>query len=173
MTLETNISDIRLQKIVSTDHQLLRQVEDIAREIWIEHYSPIVGIDQVNYMLHKFQSKEAMKQQITDGYQYSVVWLDKELVGYYSVLPKENELFLSKIYLTKGQRGRGIFSIMLAQIVETAKTLNKQCISLTVNKYNANSIEVYKFKGFKVTREAVFDIGNNYVMDDYVLQKDI
>ena len=44
----------------SDDFQTL---EDLATIIWTEHYTPIIGIEQVAYMLDKFQTSEAMKKQ--------------------------------------------------------------------------------------------------------------
>ncbi len=38
-------------------------VESLANEIWTEHYTPIIGKDQVKYMLDKFQSKDARYRQ--------------------------------------------------------------------------------------------------------------
>ena len=38
---------------------------------------------------------------------------------------------------------------------------------------NNHAIEVYKHKGFVVIRKQVADIGNGFVMDDYVFEKDL
>lgn len=155
------------------DDLLLDKLEKLASNIWTEHYSPIIGIEQVNYMLEKFQSKEAMSQQMRDGYEYFVVLEDNIPVGYFSIIPREETLFLSKAYLAKSQRGKGIFSLMMKKIMEIAKTYEKSSIELTVNKENTNSIQVYKHKGFEIVESAVFDIGEGYVMDDFVLRKQI
>ncbi|MGB0563820.1 MAG: GNAT family N-acetyltransferase, partial [Spirulinaceae cyanobacterium] len=43
----------------------------LARSIWIAHYTPIIGAAQVDYMLAKFQSAEAIAAQVqTEGYRY-------------------------------------------------------------------------------------------------------
>lgn len=44
-------------------------------------------------------------------------------------------------------------------------------IRLTVNKYNMTSVYVYNNLGFKKIDEAVTDIGNGFVMDDYIMEK--
>jgi diamine N-acetyltransferase len=41
-------------------------VASLAKEIWTEHYTPIIGKDQVEYMLGRFQSKKAISSQIKD-----------------------------------------------------------------------------------------------------------
>lgn len=162
-----------MYEVKPQDISTLRDLENLATEIWREHYTSIIGIDQVNYMLKKFQSVDAMTEQIQSGYSYYTVFLSNELVGYFSVQPREDILFLSKAYLVESARGKGIFSKMLEKITLIAEEHDLSKIELTVNKENTNSINVYKSKNFNVTHEAVFDIGNGYVMDDFVLLKEI
>ena len=71
-------------------------VETLAIEIWNEHYIPIIGKQQVDYMLAKFQSKEAMKEQIKKGYSYFLVEEEGRNIGYIGIELKIDELFLSK-----------------------------------------------------------------------------
>jgi len=42
-------------------------------------------------------------------------------------------------------------------------------LTLTVNKSN-KAKNFYESQGFKVYDEAIFDIGNGYVMDDYLME---
>ena len=58
---------------------------------------------------------------------------------------------------------------MLEYIFEIAKRQCYQSVYLTCNKHNANSLAVYE-KGFKKINEDVTDIGNGYVMDDYIYE---
>jgi len=39
-------------------------IAGLASHIWIEHYTPILGPQQVAYMLEKFQSALAIREQI-------------------------------------------------------------------------------------------------------------
>lgn len=164
---------VKWVRVQQQDDDLIDQLEVLAREIWIEHYSPIIGQDQVEYMLKKFQSKEAMVSQLGQGYVYFAFFYDNQIIGYFSVEPREHCLFLSKVYLKKDFRGKGIFTIMLEQVEQLCKTAGKKLIELTVNKHNTDSISIYQSKGFIITASAVFDIGNGYVMDDFILQKNI
>src|SRR5512143_275238 len=83
---------------VSTDNQI-EIVASLAREIWTEHYIPIIGKEQVDYMLDRFQSKHAISEQIRTGVLYFLMEEDNEFIGYIAVQPKGVELFLSKIYV--------------------------------------------------------------------------
>lgn len=51
-----------------------------------------------------------------------------------------------------------------------AENLNCKKIYLTVNKTNIKAIRVYERFGFEKTDQVVFDIGNGYVMDDYIYE---
>ncbi len=148
-------------------------VENLAREIWTEHYNPIIGSEQVEYMLERFQSGEAILQQITLGILYFLITADEEVVGYIAVHPKSDELFLSKIYVRSDQRGRGYGkkAVQFAETLAHARRLNK--IVLTVNKNNVDSIRAYEKMGFKNTGSLVQDIGNGFVMDDYKMEKTV
>ena len=42
---------------------------------------------------------------------------------------------------------------------------------LGVNKRNAKAIQAYRRNGFTVREEFVLDIGNGFVMDDYLFEK--
>ncbi len=48
-------------------------IESLAREIWTEHYIPIIGEQQVGYMLARYQSKQAVKEQIASGVLYFLI----------------------------------------------------------------------------------------------------
>ena len=46
-------------------------------------------------------------------------------------------------------------------------------IYLTVNRNNRHAYEVYLAKGFKVIAEECADIGFGFVMDDYIMEKEV
>lgn len=148
----------------------LERIENIAQDIWTEHYTPIIGTEQVRYMLDKFQSVQSMKNQLDHGYEYFQVLRDDQLVGYFSFLPKEAELFISKFYVVKDMRGKGVGRQCMEFLKDEVKNRLLSELSLTVNKYNQGTINMYKTMGFVVTDEVVVDIGNGFVMDDYVMK---
>ena len=122
-------------------------------------------------MLNKFQSTEAMKKQIEDGYEYYVSLLDDQLVGYLCIREEDGLLFLSKIYLDSSMRGKGFGKEGISFVEKTASERGLKGIRLTVNKYNSNTIAAYKKMGFIETKELVMDIGEGFVMDDYEMIK--
>ena len=154
-----------------TKIQELSLVEELAHAIWHEHYTPIIGADQVAYMLEKFQTIDAMAAQISKGYQYFLILNDGTPVGYLSFEKRKDALFLSKIYLLKSSRGKGFGRKAMRFIEARAKENHCSKISLTVNKYNLNSIKAYESAGFVNTGAIIQDIGNGFVMDDYQMEK--
>jgi RimJ/RimL family protein N-acetyltransferase len=155
---------------VSKKEQLCT-IETLADEIWYEHYTPIIGKHQVAYMLEKFQSVEAMTEQIKNGSLYFLI-LDKNVpVGYMSVELLSDSVFLSKFYMTKSERGKGYGRRMIAYLEALAKEKDLHNISLTVNRYNTGSISMYEKVGFVISGTVVKDIGEGFIMDDYQMEK--
>lgn len=144
---------------------------DLATEIWHEHYTAIIGKEQVEYMLQHFHSAEKIAQQIShQNYFYYLIQVDEQPVGYIGVQVKDGELFLSKIYLLASQRGKGLAKQAMAFIKEFAIEQGLAKISLTVNKYNSNTIAAYGKMGFVKTGEICVDIGQGYKMDDFTME---
>ena len=154
-----------------TAKQHIEAVEALAREIWTEHYTPIIGRDQVEYMLARFQSAQAISEQLANGYLYFLIREAGRFIGYISVLPEEQELFLSKIYVLSSRRGKGYGrkAVRFAEELAIKKGLGK--IVLTVNKNNSLAIKAYEAIGFKKVEALVQDIGSGFVMDDYKMEK--
>ena len=156
-----------------TDNNQIEIIAGLAYEIWNEHFTPIIGKAQVDYMLEKFQSKKAITEQIKNGFLYFLIKNNRDHIGYLGVLPKEKQLFLSKLYITSAERGKGHGrkTIEFLEKLAIEKDLSK--ISLTVNKNNSATIKTYKKLGFENGGSIVQDIGKNFVMDDYIMEKDV
>ncbi|WP_141503079.1 GNAT family N-acetyltransferase [Paenibacillus luteus] len=152
----------------------IAEVAEIAAEIWREYYVSIITIEQIEYMISKFQSISAIEDQIYhQGYEYYFIHNDESVAGYMSVRQEENKLFLSKFYISKGHRGRGYASQASAFLEQLCKDRNLSHIWLTVNRYNTSTIKVYEKKGFQIVKEQMADIGNGFVMDDFIMEKEI
>lgn len=145
----------------------------LAGEIWTEHYTPIIGKEQVAYMLAKFQSFEAVTEHIMKGYDYYIIEEDGMDLGYLAVAARVRELYISKLYVKKEMRGRGIGRRAVVFIVELAIRGNFSVLALNVNRGNTDSIEAYKKFGFRVTREEMDSIGSGFFMDDLVMEKKV
>ena len=156
--------------IKATTDNDIQKIADLANIIWHEHFPPIIGDAQVDYMVEKFQSYPAISNAVkTEGYIYYMAYYEDNFCGYIAIHPEVEKVFLSKIYIEKSYRGRKISKAMLNQVI--ADYPNAKALWLTVNRFNENSIAAYKKMGFEVIREQAADIGNGFVMDDYVMEK--
>lgn len=162
---------IEIQQVLS--HADVMVVVDLAREIWIDHYTPIIGAKQVEYMLDRFQSADSIRSQLSEGYEYYLAVADTRQCGYLAVAADvdDSSLMISKIYVRRESRGCGIGRKLLdfAEIICRQRELRS--IWLTVNKFNCNSIAWYERVGFVNAGELVQDIGNAFRMDDYKMIK--
>ncbi|MCK5811576.1 MAG: GNAT family N-acetyltransferase [Clostridiales bacterium] len=163
-----NLQDITFQYAKQTNDYIA--ISKLATIIWEEHYTSIIGKAQVAYMVEKFQSAKAIKKSIDlEQYSYLMVYYQRQLAGYCAYCIKENSLFLSKFYVHKNFRGLKIASSMMKQVFLFSKKHELTSVFLTVNKHNTHSISIYKHFGFSITNKLVTDIGQGFIMDDYLL----
>jgi len=164
------MEDLEIRKATSSD---LFVIEELAQTIWREHYTPIIGPNQVEYMLANFQSVAVMQEQIYNGYNYYLMIYRSEPVGYLSIRKDADALFLSKIYVLKDYRGKGIARKVMDFVVSETKKAGLGLVTLTVNKNNTMTILAYEKMGFLNKGSKVTEIGGGYVMDDFVMELEI
>ncbi|NCC47432.1 MAG: GNAT family N-acetyltransferase [Clostridia bacterium] len=145
----------------------------LARQIWLEHYTPIIGRDQVDYMTGKFQSAAAIWRDIqSGGMEYDLIVCGNQPAGYMAVRVDSHKksMFLSKLYVERARRGQGIGRWAFGQLVDRARKASCSTIWLTVNRYNSGSIAAYQKLGFHIMEAICTDIGQGYVMDDFRME---
>ena len=153
-------------KIKSATNQDIPIIQQLAEKIWNEHYVPFIGEAQINYMLGLFYNEESLSKQMSEGQIFYLIENEGFMSGFLGVtLKSEAEFFINKFYVDARGKGIGknVFTSLLALYPET------EIIRLNVNKHNFKSINFYFKRGFQIENTAVFDIGNNYVMDDFMM----
>ncbi len=149
-------------------------VFNLAKDIWNANYRDMITQGQIDYMLEMMYNPKQLQNDLDAGYQWELVYHDDKLVGYLAyVIKKEHRVFLSKIYLKIEVQGLGLGKLMLNRVIEYAKTNNCKTVYLTVNRGNEKGVRAYKRAGFKITGEENFDIGNGYIMNDYIFEYSI
>jgi len=155
-------------------HNEIQKLVILASAIWHEAFADILCPEQIDYMIEKFQSFGAIKTSIDkDNYEYFFISDETGIAGYTGIQQKDDKLFLSKLYIAKEKRGQKLASKAFDFIETLARKRNLKSIWLTVNRNNTHAIEVYKSKGFSIIRTQVTDIGNGFVMDDFVFEKNL
>ena len=143
-------------------------ITSLVDRIWRKHYEPIIGAEQVDYMLNKMYHPENIRQQMKEEQHYTLVYDNHTPIGYISVSTKNNKnYFLHKFYVESGERRKGIGSQILRHILNELKTI--ETIELTVNRQNYKAINFYFKMGFVIKAVEDFDIGNGYFMNDFVM----
>lgn len=150
----------------------IHALAEMASGIWHECFTEILSKEQIDYMVEMFQSEDAMRKQITeDGYRYYRILADGETAGYTAIRPQGDRLFVSKVYLKKEFRHLGIGSAAIMEIDGICRREGFASAYLTVNKANEKAIKSYRRNGYECLGPQVTDIGNGFVMDDYVMEK--
>ena len=181
-------------RLVETEEDL-QTVAQAAHDIWFEYWPALIGQAQTEYMVKNMQSLEAIRRDIFEtGYRY---WLLYDgagtLVGYTSALAEDfsddpfgpeavkhgreiskravRRLFISKIYLYAKERGKHYASRVIEFYEQLCRDEDLQAMYLTVNRGNALAIRAYLGRGFETIEEVAADIGEGFVMDDYIMSK--
>lgn len=164
-------TDFRLGPLMEADFGTIARLGDA---IWRAHYGTMISLAQIDYMLAGRYAPERLRAYVDSDERW--MWLlrvDDVPVGYCSCSLGENadEMKLEQLYLSSAHKGKGLGGRMLRHVEEKTRAQGRSRLYLTVNKGNTDSIAIYRKSGFVVREEAVFDIGNGYVMDDYVMEK--
>ena len=159
-------------EIRTVSQEELESLAELADRLWHQAYGQLLSTEQISYMLEKYQSVAAFKEQIRDkGYCYRGLYIEGQLTGFTgSCLEESERAFLSKLYLDQKYQGQGFGR----KLLDDAVSLYPQAarIYLTVNKHNPSYYK-YLHMGFRVIDSVVTDIGQGFVMDDYIMEKDI
>ncbi|MDQ3108989.1 MAG: GNAT family N-acetyltransferase [Bacteroidota bacterium] len=143
------------------------QIATLAEKIWRVHYTPIIGANQVDYMLRKMYSADSLLEQQKNGQQFFLAQNNDKVIGYISVSAKGNDFFLHKFYLDTAEQGKGLGKLFFAELLSKYPEL--KTMRLQVNRMNYKTINFYFRLGFVIEEAKDFNIGDGYFMKDYVM----
>ena len=147
-------------------------IQDLAEKSWRSHYPGIISHEQIDFMLDLMYSEEEITRQFNNpNYHY---YLLGDAENFYGIMGfenhyEENTTKLHRIYITEEGKGKGLGKEAIQFLKNQILEVGDQRIILAVNKQNP-SYHFYLSQGFKVYEEGVFDIGNGFVMDDYLME---
>lgn len=157
-------------KLVNVEQSLISITSKFAQNVFIDYYINLIGEKQATYMANIFLSPQAIEKLINDRAIFKLVIDNDEIIGFTEYKLEQDKVFLSKLYVKKEYRGHGVGKFMIDDCINYTLNNHKHIIYLTVNKGNTPSISVYEHLGFIKTASVINDIGNNYVMDDYIYE---
>ncbi len=143
----------------------------LTNKIWPQTYSSIISKEQIDYMLEMMYSVQSLEKQMRTGAPFIIVYDEGEPVGFASYGEISPNVFkLHKIYILPSQQGKGTGKFVIDYIIADIKNKGAAALQLQVNRRN-KAKSFYEKIGFAVIKEFDFDIGNGYVMDDYLMEK--
>jgi len=172
-------ADVTLAAVTEQDFAVLRE---LASTIWRQHYAGIISAAQINYMLAGRFSDEVLWEHVLAADRWlELLRVSGTPVGYcgYELVSMDGNgaspaaMKLAQLYVLESHRGMGLGRLVLGHVEGRARELDRRALWLQVNKRNTGAIGFYTAAGFEVVREAVFEIGGGFLMDDYVMAKPV
>ena len=152
-------------------------IQAVSAQAWPHTFKKILSESQIAYMMQLMYSDESLKKQIEEeNHRYFLAKKENRIVGYMSIehnYENKAKTKIHKIYLLPEEQGKGIGKLLFSVAEKKAKAANDTAIFLNVNKNNVSAIAFYQKTGYLQIREEVIDIGNGFVMDDFVFEKKI
>jgi GNAT superfamily N-acetyltransferase len=148
----------------------------LAGVIWRACYPAIITHAQIDYMLARMYALDVMRDEIrSQGIRYELLLANGEPAGFASYGPtaEPGVTKLHKLYLLPELHGRGLGSRLLQHVEHEVRVAGARRLILSVNKRNARAITAYQRNGFIIADSVVTEIGNGFVMDDYVMAKNL
>lgn len=160
--------------IRSADFDDISTIGFLAHQIWPVTYKDILTQEQMDYMLQLNYSPAALENQIRQQHhRFIIAEINLEEVGFASFGPIQNGNWkLHKLYVLPSMQGKGVGKALVDMVEEEVRTHNGAHLLLNVNKNN-KAIKFYESLGFQIEKAEVNDIGHGFVMDDYVMGKDV
>ncbi|MGZ5121180.1 MAG: GNAT family N-acetyltransferase [Burkholderiales bacterium] len=149
---------------------------ELAAFVWRQHYPPIIGASQTEYMLAQRYAPCVIRAELAAGHAWwDVLSLGTEMIAFASSFPAgaQQEMKLDKLYVRPDQQRHGYGGMLIAHTCERAKHLGYPTVTLAVNKRNAKAIAAYRKYGFDIREASVKEIGGGFIMDDYIMAKSV
>lgn len=149
-------------------------VVDLAGRVWRTHYPGIITPQQIEYMLEQRYRPVLVRQFMARGDIWLAARSAAVLVGFAHGHPlAEGDYKLDKLYVDLDRQRQGIGGALIRELAARAAALGFSRLVLRVNRQNQNAIQAYIKNGFTVADIYLEDIGGGFIMDDYVMVKDL
>ncbi len=147
-------------------------IQKIARETWPVAFGNILSTGQIAYMLEMMYSTAALNTQIEHkGHVFHLARENETPLGFVSHelnYQHINKTKIHKIYLLPDAQGKGFGAALINTVKQIAMAHRQSALTLNVNKYN-KALGFYRRLGFVVAGEEDIDIGNGFLMEDFIL----
>ncbi len=160
---------IKLKEATTEDIPL---IQTIAEQTWRPTYGHILTEEQTLFMLDMMYSSESLTRQFETN-TFIFAYEGETPLGFAGFEPKDDTVMkLHKLYMLPAAQGKGIGKLLIQEVAKYAKQQGLKFVHLNVNRNN-KAIGFYEKQGFKIIKEEDINIGNDYWMNDYVMQLDV
>jgi len=147
----------------------------IAVPVWEKTYREILSAEQSGYMLDMMYSYASITEQILiKGHHFLLAVEDGKYLGFASY--EHNSAYettkLHKIYILPEAQGMGVGKALITVVENSAKANGNDKLALNVNRYN-QAVNFYIKAGFVKAGEENINIGNGYLMEDFIMVKQL
>lgn len=163
---------IILRKAKEADIEI---IQELARGTWPAAYAEIISTAQIEYMLDKMYNKGELLSQLQKGHTFLIAEEGSRDLGFagFSSVDSDNHIYkLHKLYVLPEAHGKGLGKILINEVVNQVRDAGGKALQLNVNRDN-KAAEFYKKAGFIVKETVDLDIGNGFLMNDYVMEKQL
>ena len=160
---------MQLTKATQND---IPKIQELAHKSWENAYVGIISDEQIEYMLSTMYSETEISSQMKNpNYHYLLISDKEDFVGFmgFEHHYEINTTKLHRIYLIPEAKGKGSGKSTMEFLKILTKKSGDLRIILNVNKKNPAK-NIYEKQGFKVYDEIILNIGNGFVMDDFLME---
>lgn len=153
----------------------LKTISTIAYKTWPITYGEILSEAQLSYMLEAFYSDAALLKNMENGHEFILAKEDGVALGFASFehhYQNQNATKIHKIYMLPEAQGKGIGKLLIDAVAQFAKENNSDTLLLNVNRFN-KALGFYQKLGFQIIKEIDIELDYGYLMEDYVMEKEI
>lgn len=160
-------------EIIKVNKQHITTIRSLAQEFWPIAFASILSEQQIKYMMEMMYSPASLEKQMDKGHRFAIVTKNGAQVGYMSYeidCENSNKTKIHKLYISPKSQRMGVGKAMVYFVTQQALKANNKAIYLNVNKYNKKAIGFYNKHHFQLVKEEEIDIGDGFIMDDYVFE---
>jgi ribosomal protein S18 acetylase RimI-like enzyme len=150
----------------------IESIQQLASKTWPDAYGAIISAGQIKYMLDKMYNKGELLSQLEQGHVFLIAEEDDKDLGFagFSVTDSKEHIYkLHKLYVLPETHGKGVGKLLINEVVNLVRGAGGKFLQLNVNRDN-KATEFYKKAGFIIKETVDLDIGNGFLMNDYVME---